>query len=162
MAVSAALLERSVLARRLHNGPLQDIAATMLELQVRADRADPVGRPGLEDAIAVLVEQQRIIREMVESMLAGELGTKVAIARVLDALAMQWRQAGRKLTWTVIPVDAALAASDDLTFRLRLLETLRAIPAPALTVEVRAADRIEVTISGIGVQPARFSMEVAA
>ena len=162
MAVSAALLERSVLARRLHNGPLQDIAATMLELQVRADRADPVGRPGLEDAIAVLVEQQRIIREMVESMLAGELGTKVAIETILEALAMQWRQAGRKLTWTVSPNEAMLAARDDLAFRLRLLETLRAIVVPAVTVEVRATDTIDVTISGTGVETVQFSMEVDA
>jgi len=162
LAVAAALLERGVLARRLHNGPLQDIAATMLQLQILAERADPANRSAFEDAIAILVDQQRIIREMVESMLAGELGTKVAIATILEALAMQWRQAGRKLTWTVSPNEAILAARDDLTFRLRLLETLRAIVVPAVTVEVRATDTIDVTISGTGVETVQFSMEVDA
>jgi len=55
-----------------------------------------------------------------------------------------------------------LAARDDLTFRLRLLETLRAIVVPAVTVEVRATDTIDVTISGTGVETVQFSMEVDA
>jgi signal transduction histidine kinase len=162
LAVAAALLERGVLARRLHNGPLQDIAATMLQLQILAERADQANRSAFDDAIAILVDQQRIIREMVESMLAGELGTKVAIGTVLDAVAMQWRQTGRKLTWTVAPSAAMLAARDDLTFRLRLLETLGTILAPAVAVDVRASDTVDVTISGPGLQTAQFSMEVAA
>ena len=162
LAVAAALLERGVLARRLHNGPLQDIAATMLELQILAERADPANRSAFEDAIAILVDQQRSIREMVESMLAGELGTKVAIATILDALAMQWRQTGRKLTWTVTPNEAMLTARDDLAFRLRLLETLGAVVGPAVAVEVRAAATVDVTISGRGIQTVQFSMEVAA
>jgi signal transduction histidine kinase len=162
LAVAAALLERGMLGRRLHNGPLQDIAATMLQLQILAERADPANRSAFEDAIAILVDQQRTIREMVESMLAGELGTKVAIATVLDAVAMQWRQAGRKLTWTVAPSEAMLTARDDLAFRLRLLETLGAIVAPAVAVEVRAVDTVDVAISGPSIQTVQFSIEVAA
>jgi hypothetical protein len=162
LAVAAALLERGMLARRLHNGPLQDIAATMLQLQILAERSDPATRSAFEDAIAILVDQQRIIREMVESMLAGELGTKVAIATILEAVAMQWRQAGRKLTWTITPGGALIAARDDLTFRLKLLETLGTVLASAVAVEVRAGDTIDVTISGMGTQTVQFSMAVAA
>jgi signal transduction histidine kinase len=162
LAAAAALLERSVLARRLHNGPLQDIAATMLDLQILAERADPANRGAIDDTIAILVDQQRVIREMVEDMLAGELATKVAIAPVLEALAMQWRQSGRKLTWTIMPPDAALSASDDLAFRLKLLEALASIEAPPLVVEVRAGDTLDVTLSGAGMQAVQFSVEVGA
>jgi signal transduction histidine kinase len=162
LAVAAALLERGMLARLLHNGPLQDIAATMLQLQILAERSDPATRSAFEDAISILVDQQRVIREMVEGMLAGEMGTKVAIATILEALAVQWRQAGRKLTWTVSPGGALLAARDDLTFRLRLLETLGEVLAPTVAVEVRAGGTIDVTISGLDAQVVRFSMEVGA
>ena len=62
LAAAAARLERALLARRLHNGPMQDIAATILELQVLAGRADASSQAGLEDAVAVLIEQQRSIR----------------------------------------------------------------------------------------------------
>jgi hypothetical protein len=134
----------------------------MLELQALAERAHPANRGAIDDAIAILVGQQRVIREMVESMLAGELATKVAIAPVLDALAMQWRQTGRKLTWTLLPPDAALDASDDLAFRLKLLETLGPIEAPALAVDVRAGETLDVTLSGASLPTVRFSMEAGA
>ena len=134
----------------------------MLDLQILAERAEPATRPVIDDAIAILVDQQRIIREMVETMLSGELATKVAIAPVLEALAGQWRQAGRKLTWTIEPPDAALSASDDLAFRLRLLEALAPIAAPALAVEVRAGGTLDVTLSGTNVRTVQFSMEVSA
>ena len=74
----------------------------------------------------------------------------------------QWRQAGRKLTWTIEPPDAALSASDDLAFRLRLLEALAPIAAPALAVEVRAGGTLDVTLSGTNVRTVQFSMEVSA
>jgi hypothetical protein len=134
----------------------------MLELQALAERAHPANRGTIVDAIAILVGQQRVIREMVESMLAGELATKVAIAPVLDALAMQWRQTGRKLTWTLLPPDAALDASDDLAFRLKLLETLGPIEAPALAVDVRAGETLDVTLSGASLPTVRFSVEAGA
>jgi hypothetical protein len=134
----------------------------MLELQALAERAHPANRGAIDDAIAILVGQQRVIREMVESMLAGELATKVAIAPVLDALAMQWRQTGRKLTWTLLPPDAALDASDDLAFRLKLLETLGPIEAPALAVDVRAGETLDVTLSGASLPTVRFSVEAGA
>jgi hypothetical protein len=134
----------------------------MLELQALAERAHPANRGAIDDAIAILVGQQRVIREMVESMLAGELATKVAIAPVLDALAMQWRQTGRKLTWTLVPPDAALDASDDLAFRLKLLETLGPIEAPALAVDVRAGETLDVTLSGASLPTVRFSVEAGA
>lgn len=134
----------------------------MLELQALAERAHPANRGTIDDAIAILVGQQRVIREMVESMLAGELATKVAIAPVLDALAMQWRQTGRKLTWTLLPPDAALDASDDLAFRLKLLETLGPIEAPALAVDVRAGETLDVTLSGASLPTVRFSVEAGA
>ena len=134
----------------------------MLELQALAERAHPANRGTIVDAIAILVGQQRVIREMVESMLAGELATKVAIAPVLDALAMQWRQTGRKLTWTLVPPDAALDASDDLAFRLKLLETLGPIEAPALAVDVRAGETLDVTLSGASLPTVRFSVEAGA
>ena len=134
----------------------------MLELQALAEGAHPANRGAIDDAIAILVGQQRVIREMVESMLAGELATKVAIAPVLDALAMQWRQTGRKLTWTLVPPDAALDASDDLAFRLKLLETLGPIEAPALAVDVRAGETLDVTLSGASLPTVRFSMEAGA
>ena len=134
----------------------------MLELQALAERAHPANRGAIDDAIAILVGQQRVIREMVESMLAGELATKVAIAPVLDALAMQWRQTGRKLTWTLLPPDAALDASDDLAFRLKLLKTLGPIEAPALAVDVRAGETLDVTLSGASLPTVRFSVEAGA
>lgn len=142
LAASAAMLERSLLARRLHDGPLQDIAAGMLHLQTEADRTDKSSRPALERAIAILIDQQRTIRQMVEGMLEGE--QDIPIAMVLEALAMQRRGLGQKLTWKVEPSGATLPTGSDLRFHLRLLEGLISLGSEAELASVL----VEVSVSG--------------
>ena len=158
LAAAAARLERALLARRLHNGPMQDIAATILELQVLAGRADASSQAGLEDAVAVLIEQQRSIREMVEDMLGRETSRALTVAVVLEALAMQQREVGRKVTWTVTPADATLTAANELPFRLKLLGSIPAGAPDALAIEIRASETLEVTVAGAGFPTVQFSM----
>ena len=163
LPATAALLERSVLARRLHNGPLQDIAAAMLHLQIQADRADEACRPAFEHAIGILVEQQRAIRLMVERMLEGDGETPVAV--ILEALAMQRRGLGQKLTWKVIPSDLTLRAGSDLSFRLKLLESLsslgRETESASVLVELPQSGLLNVSISGEEARTVSYSMDIA-
>ena len=162
LAASATMLERSLLARRLHDGPLQDIAAGMLHLQIEADRTDPSSRPALERAIVVLIDQQRTIRQMVEGMLEGDLD--IPIAMVLEALAMRRRALGQKLTWKVVPPGATLSASSDLRFRLRLLEGLISLGSEAdsasVFVDVSASGDLQVVLEG-GARLVTYSIESA-
>lgn len=161
LAEAAARLERSVLARRLHNGPLQDIAAATLTLQAEANRADQASRPAFERAIAVLIEQQRTVRHMVEGMLGDE--GEVPIALILEALTMQRRASGATLTWKVIPADATLTAHADMTLRLKLIDSLHSLGSEAqstsVVVEVRGAGDLHVTLSGSGTSTVEFSVE---
>jgi hypothetical protein len=75
---------------------------------------------------------------------------------------MQWRQIGLKLTWTIVPPNAALNAHDDLAFRMRLIETLGRIEAPALAIDVRAGETLDVTLSGASTSTVQFSLEAGA
>jgi hypothetical protein len=157
------LLERTLLARRLHHGVLQDLAATMLGLQALAAHAEEAGRAGLEDAVAILVDQQRAIRQMIEDMLAGsKTGRETGIAEILEAVAAVLRQSGRSLTWQVQPADARLAGETELAFRLGVLKGIaeaadRAAQA-ALTIDVRAEGGLQVTIGGAGLETISFSV----
>ena len=163
LAAAATLLERSLLARRLHSGVLQELAATMLGLQALAGHAEEPGRAGLEDAVAVLVDQQRAIRQLVEDMLAGDrMRRETGVAEVVGALAAVLRQSGRSLTWQIRPADAKLAGEADLAFRLGVLEgvaeTAGRAAQIALTADVRPAGDLQVTIEAGGLETISFSI----
>ena len=150
-----------MLARRLHNGPLQDIAAATLALQAESNRADQASRPAFEHAITTLIEQQRSVRDMVEEMLDEE--GEVPVALTLEAFAMQHRASGGTLAWKVTPADARLPARTEMTLRLKLLASLNSLGSEALSatllVDLSAAGSLHVALSGTGTRTVEFSIE---
>lgn len=112
LAAEIALSERARVARDVHDGLLQSLAASGMQLRVIADAAPEDLQPRLRTLERVVREQQKQLRALVSSVRGRQasgarFAVRAELAGLFDALEAQWQG---DLTLEVTPEDATLPA----------------------------------------------------
>jgi signal transduction histidine kinase len=143
---AAAMRERIRLARDLHDGILQSLAAAGLQLKLAGDRLNKGARSRIDTAKGLLASEQRRIREYVQAMrpkpeLPGDVMLSHDLAGLLAETARSWNCA---LSFFVEPDDAMvsrkMAAQLSLMLPEAIANAVRHGKASQLGVTVRKAD----------------------
>lgn len=150
LAAAEAIRARERLARDMHDSILQDLTASGLQLKSIEVAASADAKPAIGEAVRMLGEQQRRLRQFVRSANpkpapARDEPLKTALAPVLAHLGGQWRCA---IGCTVTPEDLRLSA--------KTVDAIRFVLAEAVANAVRhgAADEVTIEIGrgeGLGI-----------
>lgn len=140
-ADAAMLKERAALARDLHDGVLQDLAAAALHLKVASTSGGPDPGGSIAKASTILGKQQRAIRGFVETSrptdAAESQSLRHSLVTIGGVLERQW---GCRIALDIAP--PALSASEELTTEICLMmseavsNAVRHGQARTVTVEV--------------------------
>lgn len=155
-AAAASLDARARLARDLHDSVLQDLTAAALQIRSAERTAPAEMRPRLDDLRALLLSQQRRIREFVtQSRPMGEGGLR-PLAEHLDGFAMKLgKQWGCKVDVDVHPRSLVIPGQEAAEICLLVSEaTANAVRhGQATYVKIQALERgegIELSIEDNG------------
>jgi signal transduction histidine kinase len=114
MQIAAAEKERLRLARNVHDGVLQTLTATALNLKVCAKNADPKAREELEAMRGILAKEQQRVRALLTSPPPSSTSRSFALAaegkRIVSELGAYWHceiPLEVKPEGAKIPVDVA-------------------------------------------------------
>ncbi len=144
LAATAKSKERELLARDLHDGVLQGLAAANIQLRLSSSRADEEVAGHLDQTRQILAAEQQRIRTFVEDSRSppgpfpGRTALGAEVNKLLTYLGQQW---GCQIHVTVDPPDLQTTAD--------MARNVRHILAEAISNAVRhgKASHVDITVS---------------